>query len=134
MTQHSIFLRSGCILPDHLDLLREPFGESWTHIEEIESPAFDAMIRRAGWHFMWIQGPCSRRGFGLTEERAIHRALARALKSVARRFNAAEFDSLQITKCPGFYIANVTMEPRQIQQNTSLDVAYEGHPQAVPAR
>ncbi len=83
---------------------------------------------------MWVQGSCSRRGYGLTEESAIHRALARSLRGITKRFNAAEFDSLRITRFPGFYIANVTMEARQIQQNTSLDVVDEGHPLAIPAR
>jgi hypothetical protein len=92
------------------------------------------MIRRAGWHFIWVQGSCSRRGSGSTEEKATHRALARALRGLASRFNAAEFDSLRIMRFPGLYIANVTMEARQIQQNTSLDIADESHSQVISAR
>lgn len=88
------------------------------------------MIRKAGWHFIWVQGSCKRRGYGLTEDSAIHDALARALRGIALRFNAAEFDSLRITHFPGFFIANVTMEARQIQQNTSLD---DIHPQPIAA-
>jgi len=131
---HSIFLRSGCTLPDRVDPLREPFCDNWAHVEKIEASDFDVMIRKAGWHFMWVQGSCSRQGFGLTEEDAIHRALARALRGINRRFNAAEFDCLRISRFPGFYIANVTMEARQIQQNTSLDIVVETHPLAIPAR
>jgi hypothetical protein len=131
---HSIFLRSGCILPDRVDPPRESFCDNWAHVEGIEASDFDVIIRRAGWHFMWVHGSCSRRGYGLTEESAIHRALARSLRGITRRFNAAEFDSLRIKRFPGFYIANVTMEARQIQQNTSLDVVDEGHPLAIPAR
>jgi hypothetical protein len=91
------------------------------------------MIRKAGWHFMWIQGSHSRIGYGATEETAIHRAATHALKEVTRRFNAAEIDSLRIRKYPGFYVAKVTMQPRQIQQDTSLDVATVKHPQGIPA-
>jgi hypothetical protein len=131
---HSIFLRSGCTLPDRVDPLRERFCDNWAHVEKIEASNFDVMIRRAGWHFMWVQGSCSRQGCGRTEELAIHRALARALRGINKRFNAAEFDSLRISRFPGFYIANVTMEARQIQQNTSLDVVVESHPLAIPAR
>ena len=83
---------------------------------------------------MWVQGSCSRRGYGRTEESAIHRALARSLSGIARRFNAAEFDSLRILRFPGFFVANVTMEARQIQQNTSLDAVAESHPLAIAAR
>lgn len=134
MKLHSVFLRSGCILPDRLDPLREPLGGEWTLVEEITAPVFDTMIRQAGWHFMWMQGSCSRRGFGLTEEEAKHRALARALKGITRLFNAAELDSVRVTKCSGFHIANVTLQPRQIQQHTSLDIADERHPLSVSAR
>lgn len=134
MKLHSVFLRKGCILPDRLDPLREPVGDSWTLVEEITAPVFDTMIRQAGWHFMWMQGSCSRRGFGITQEEATHRALVRALKGLTRRFNAAELDSVQVTKYPGFQIANVTIQPRQIQQHTSLDVVDERHPQAISAR
>jgi hypothetical protein len=131
---HSIFLRKGCILPDRLDPLQEPIGGNWTLVEEITAPVFDTMIRQAGWHFMWIQGSCSQRGFGITREEATHRALTHALERVARRFNAAELDSFHVTKYPGFHVANVTLQPRQIQQHTSLEVADERHPRVVPAK
>ena len=125
MRWHSVFLRDSCVLPDHVDPSRVPFGQNWTQIEKIEASTFDAMIRRAGWHFIWVQGACSRRGFGATEESATHQALTRALKGIAPRFNAAEFDSLRVMRFLGFYIANATMEARQIQQNTSLDTVEE---------
>jgi hypothetical protein len=103
-------------------------------VEETTAQVFDIMIRRAGWHFMWIQGACSRRGFGLTNEAATQRALEHALGGIAARFNAAELDSIHIARYPGFYVAKVTLQPRQIQQYTSLDIAGERQPQAVPAR
>lgn len=134
MTWHSVFLRTGCILPDRVDPPRVSFGDNWTQIEKIEAPAFDAMIRRAGWHFIWVKVPCSRKGFGATKESATHNAVTRALKGVARRFNAAEFDSLRIKHFPGFYVANVTMQARKIQQNTSLDALEESPSRAILAR
>ena len=122
---HSAFLRGGGILPARLEPMMEAVGDKWNLVREIAAPVFDTMIRQAGWHFMWIEGSCSRRGVGLTLEVATHRALTRALKGVTRRFNAAELDSVQISKYPGFQIANVTVQPRQIQQHTSLDIADE---------
>jgi hypothetical protein len=131
---HTVFLRKECTLPERLDPLTEPVGENWKLVEEITAPILDTMIRRMGWHFMWVDRPCSRRGFGLTEEDAAEGALARALKSVARRFNAAELISVQATKCLGLHIANVTLQPRQIQEHSWLDIADERHPQTVSAR
>jgi hypothetical protein len=118
----SILLRSGCILPDGVEPPGVSFGNNWMRLEEIQAPAFDAMIREAGWHFMML-GSCSRTGCGLTEEKATQRALAHALEAVTRRFNAAEFESLRIARYPGFYIAAVTMRAHHIQQNASLDTA-----------
>ena len=92
-------------------------------MEEIPALVFDTMIRQAGWHFMWLQGACSRRGFGSTQEVATQRALVRALRGVSRRFNAAELDAVHISKYPGFQIANVTVQPRQIQRHASLSIA-----------
>lgn len=133
MKLHSVFLRNGCILPDRLDPNRQPIGEAWNLVDEIPAPVFDTMIRQAGWHFMWLQGACSRRGFGIAREVAIRRALLRALKGIPKRFNAAELDSVQISQYPGFQIANVTVQPIQIQQHASLGIAAEQHPLPVPA-
>jgi hypothetical protein len=134
VTSHSVFLRDTCALPDRVNPVRTPFGQNWSQLEKIEAPAFDAMIRREGWHFIWVQGACSRRGFGATEESATLHAVTHALHGIARRFNAAEFDSLQITNYPGFCVAKVTMQAQQIQQNTSLDVSAEDLPRAVLIR
>jgi hypothetical protein len=131
---HSVFLRKVCILPERLHPITEPVGESWMLVEEITAPVFDTMIRQAGWHFMWIHGSCVRRGFGITQGNATSRALAHALKGIARRFNAAELESIEVAKYPGFHIAWVTIQPRQIQQHTSLEIPGESHAQIAPAR
>jgi hypothetical protein len=130
---HSVFLRRGCNLPDRMDLFQEPCGENWMHVDEITALEFYTIIRQVGWHFMWVLGSCSRRGFGPTQEIATEHAFARALKGIARRFNAAELVNVQATKVAGFYIAKVTLEPREVQQFSSLDVPAATHPQASPA-
>lgn len=134
MKPRSVFLRRECILPARLDPLREPIGDGWTRVEEISAPVFDTMIRQAGWHYMWVPPNCVRRSFGANTEVAIVRALTRALGSIPRRFNAAELDSVRVTKWPGFYIATVTLQSRQIQEHTSLDPVEEQHPRALAAK
>lgn len=134
MKPHSVFLRKGCILPDRLDPLREPCGDNWTIVEEITAPVLDTMIRQKGWHFVWIAGSCSRKGFGLTKENAAQRALARALAGIERRFNAAELESIQLTTFLGLRVAKVTLQARQVTENSWLDTLDAGHPHAVPAR
>ncbi|MGO8758643.1 MAG: hypothetical protein ACLQG3_11010 [Terracidiphilus sp.] len=134
MKPHSVFLRKQCILPERLDPLTEPAGENWTLVEEITAPVLGTMIRQMGWHFLSVHPPRSRKGFGLTEEGAAQRALARALRGVAKQFNAAELVSVQITKSLGLHFANVTLQPRQIQQYTWQDIADNWHRWVVPAR
>jgi hypothetical protein len=134
MKLHSVFLRSECVLPDRLNLRLQPFGETWSVVEEIPALVFDTMIRRAGWHFMWLQDACSRRGIGLTEEAAIRRALSHALKGISKQFNAAEIDSLQIAEYPGFQVADVRIQTLQIQQHASLNIAVGLDSLPVPAR
>jgi len=131
---HSVFLRRECILPERLDPLTEPVGESWKLVEEITAPVLDTMIRRMGWHFLCVLRPYHRRGFGLTEEGAARRALARALKRLARQYNAAELISIQARNSLGLHIAIVTLQPRLIQEHTWLDFPDKKLPLAAPAR
>jgi hypothetical protein len=131
---HSVFLRSRCILPDRLDPCRLPISDDWSIVEEIPALVFDTMIRQAGWHFMWLRGPSSRFGFGLTQKAAVRRALIRALYGIPKRFNAAELDAIQITQYPGFQIAYVTVQTIQIQPDASLSNIPEQSPHPAPAR
>lgn len=121
MTRHSVFLRTGCILPDGIGLLREPFGRRWAIVRDMVGATLDRKIRAAGWHFFWLHDPSSSLGFGRTAETAIRSALMRALEHVRGRFNAAELDSLHVAKYPGFRVAKVTLHTRHIQQNTGLE-------------
>lgn len=133
MNPHCVFLRNECALPKRLDPLRAPIGNHWMRVEEIPASVFDTVIRQAGWHFMWVASPCVRRGFGVTREVATTHALIRALRGVASRFNAAELDSVTVAKYPGFYVANVALQSRQVQEHTSLDHVDGQHPQAATA-
>jgi hypothetical protein len=122
---HSLFLRKGCILPNQLDPLHQPIDDDWTVVQDIGAPFFDTVIRQAGWHFMWIQDSCAGRGFGRTAKSATVRALSHALRGIAREFNAAELDSVQLAKFAGFYAATAILQARQIQQETLLAVPNE---------
>ncbi len=134
MKLHSVFLRKDCVLPEPLNPLLASFGEHWTHVAEIPAPVFDTMIRQAGWHFIWISGSCSRRGCARTQDKAVEQALGRALGAVSNQSNAADLDSVHVTKYLGFHVANVTVQRRRIQQPSVLEADVKAHPQALPAR
>jgi hypothetical protein len=131
---HSVFLRKDCVLPIPLNPLQTPFGEHWTHVEEIPSSVFDTMIRQAGWHFIWMSGSISRRGYGRTPAQAVERALGRVLKATSRQTNAAEFDSVHVVKYLGFHVANVTMQRRRIQQHSQLEAGEKAHSKGLHAK
>jgi hypothetical protein len=117
---HAMFLRNGCLLPVGLRLQQEPFNDEWMSAGNTTSAALDTAVRRAGWHFIWIETASSGRGFGRTAETAIGHAITRALNHSSERFNAAEVVSITTSKFAGFRIANVTVRARQIQQEDSL--------------
>jgi hypothetical protein len=92
------------------------------------------MIRRMGWHFLCVLRPFCRKGLGGTEIDAAKRALAGALKRVARQYNAAELVSIQTRRYPGFHITKVILQPRLIQQFTSFEIAADWQRMIVPTR
>jgi hypothetical protein len=120
-----MFLRTGCILPNGLDLRQEEFCGTWKTVENIMSSALDVKVRNTGWHFMWLEDTYSRSGIGRTPTSAIDQAIARALNQVKSRFNAAELDSISISKYPGFQIAKIKIHARHIQQQASLSLIDE---------
>ena len=134
MKLHSVFLRKDCVLPYPLNPLRVPFGEEWTHVEEIPSSVFDTMIRQAGWHFIWMSGSCSRKGWSRNQAKAIENALGRALGAVSKQSNAVDFDSVLVTSYLGFHVANVTVQRRRIQEYSLLEAEERDHPPALHAR
>lgn len=118
----TIFLRVNCVLPNGLHLRQEPFDEAWMSVENAAPAQLDHAVREAGWHFMWIEAACSRRGWGRTDQIAARRAITRALGQTQARFNAAELGDLHITRYPGFRVAKATLRPRHIQQRASLSM------------
>jgi hypothetical protein len=121
-------------MPAHFGLAQRSYAENWMLVEEIDAPVLDTMIRHAGWHFMYLQGFCMRSGVGLTRDNAIHRALGRALKGLSIEFNAAELESVEVSTYPVFQIATVTVQPRHLQENTSLEMTVEDYPRTLSAR
>ena len=84
------------------------------------SAALDLKIRDAGWHFMWIADAYTRSGFGRTAISAIDNAVIHALKRVKKKFNAAELESVRVSRYPGFQIAKIKLCARHIQEQPSL--------------
>lgn len=125
MKPRAMFLRSECLLPDGLDLVQKRFCTTWMSVEETTSAVLDEKVRKAGWHFMWLHGASSSSGVGRTVASAIDKGVTGALKRIQGRFNAAELESIKISKYPGFRVARITLHVRHIQQETSLSLVDE---------
>ena len=123
MNLHSVFLRLNCVLPDSVDIGRHAFGKRWSRVEGLSSLDLDVIIRHAGWHYIWLTGDNSCRSWSRTSEVAIDKALTRALTAVPHDCNAAEIDSIKMATFAGFWIANVTLQGRRIQQSAFLEAA-----------
>ena len=121
MKLHTMFLHPGCILPDSLKLEQKQFNKTWMSTEDIGSAALDVAIRKAGWHFIWIESASSGLGCGTSEAVAIDRATSRALRHSSGRFNAAEVVSMRVSTYLGISFARVTVRARQIQEQAQLN-------------
>ena len=94
-------------------------------VEDTTTSALDVKIRNAGWHFMWLEDAYAHFGVGRTATSAIDKAIASALHRIKDRFNAAELESISVSKYLGFRVAKVTLCARQIQQQASLSLVDE---------
>lgn len=52
---------------------------------------------------------------------ALCRTRSRESKGIANQFNAVEVESVSVARYLHFHVATVTLQPRRIQQQTSLD-------------
>ena len=125
MKSHTIFLRTGCILPDGLNLVQEQFSETWMSVADTTSTVLDEKIRAVGWHFMWLAETYSCSDVGNIATSAIDRAIAGALKRIQQKFNAAELESIKVSKYPGFKVVRANIHARHIQQHASFTLRDE---------
>ena len=120
MTPHSMFLREGSVLPSGFDLSQEKFIENWMSIGDTTAFALDIKVRKAGWHFFWLQDVLNSSAAGRSEASARDDAIARSLKKVKEPFNAAELELITIKHYLGFWVANVMLITRHIQVGTTI--------------
>jgi hypothetical protein len=125
MKSGAMFLRTECMLPNGFDLRLEQFCETWMSVEDTMSTTLDERIQTAGWHFIWLEDAYCCSSVGLSEASAVAKAITRALNHVKSGFNAAELDSIKVSKWPGFRIAKITLHARQIQQQAYLSLIDE---------
>jgi hypothetical protein len=109
---HAMFLRTECVLPYGLDLITRAVLRNMD-------------VCQRCWHFMWLEDAYARFGVGRTATSAIDKAIASTLDRIKDRFNAAELESVSVSKYVGFWVAKMTLYARQIQHQASLSLVDE---------
>lgn len=115
-----IFLRRHSLLPVGIIVRQVPFNRLWVSLPDEAPMGLARAVQDAGWHFMWIDSDYSSTAWGLSDEAAITRAVARALRRTAYSFNAAELGGIRVSRRLGFRFATVTLHRRLIQQSALL--------------
>jgi hypothetical protein len=123
-----VLTRVTAELPNDLRIETETFQEGWSFVRSGDVHRLDKAIRGCGWHFVWIAEPSQRGGVGQTEQAAIASALKLALRRVSPKFNAANIDSIEITRYPWFFIAKVKLYPYQIQESAVIQIVDRAMP------
>ena len=134
MKLSAMFLRTGCVLPDGLELTQRRFSEKWMAVENATAATLEMRVRNAGWHFMFLQTAHSRVGIGRTAESATSKAMTLALGQTEGRFNAAELGLVKVSRYLGFHVARATIYTRHIQQHAFLGLVDEMVLRQLPAR
>src|SRR5258708_7552896 len=127
----------GTMLDDKPEsiFIREPFAsppgvtvgtsagehDGWLEGSQKEQIGLDLKIREAGWHFIWLTGAISRRGFGWSFAAARLHSIRRSLEVVKPFYNVAEIDKADDYGAFGVHISRVTLHARQIQAGSELD-------------
>jgi hypothetical protein len=119
----TVLTRVTAELPNSLRIKTEDFQEGWSFVTSGDLHRVDKAVRDCGWHFIWIAESSQRGGVGPTEQVAMASALRLALRRVSPGFNAANIDSIVITKYPWFFIAKIKVYPCQIQQGAVLQIS-----------
>jgi hypothetical protein len=118
----SIFIRDPFVSPPGVSVETHT-GEhdGWLEVSQKEQLSLDLKIRDAGWHFMWLTGPISRRGFGWSFAAARSHSIRRSLSVVNPFYNVAEIGKANGFSALGLHISRVTLHARQIQAGAELD-------------
>jgi hypothetical protein len=116
----NMLLRGRIALPDGIKLTTDEFREGWHFVRSVDARHLEMKIQTRGWSFIRITDAPLRSGVGDTSQEAIAGALKLTLRHVSKNFNAAEVEHIELTQYPWFFLARVSVNPFQIQQNAVL--------------
>lgn len=117
----SILIKEGALLPQDLQIKRNPCVAGWGLVEDFDGPALDRAVRQAGWTFFCLAGEIKSTAFGLNAERKARRAVARILAQPRPKlFNSLAITEVTSKRFLGVPYVCVRAQSRHIQESLFL--------------
>jgi hypothetical protein len=90
----TVFLREGTPLPQALGIESEVYLPGWRLVKNLDGKELSRKIQETGWTYFSLAGEINVTAFGLDEEKAVGRAIARILANP----QSEKFNSVEITR------------------------------------
>jgi len=116
----TVFIEEGTPVPDSLVFESAPYSDGWRSVKNLNGYDLDRKIRSAGWTLFDLSH-VNASVFGFDREKAVHRAVKRALaKTKSDSFNALEISQVAAKRFLGLSCVTVGARMRHVQESMFL--------------
>ena len=116
----TVFIEEGTPVPDSLVFESAPYSDGWRSVKNLNGYDLDRKIRSAGWTLFDLSH-VNASVFGFDREKAVHRAVKRALaKTKSDSFNALEISQVAAKRFLGLSCVTVGGRMRHVQESMFL--------------
>jgi hypothetical protein len=123
-TTGTILIKENMPLPEALRLETEPYAPGWRLVANLDGYKLDRVIHEAGWTSFSLAGEIKASVFGIDEQKAVRRAVARILTNPkSEKFNSLEIVHVESVPSKRFLaVRHITVfaHSRQIQESSLL--------------
>jgi hypothetical protein len=121
MKPGSILIKEGALLPQALQIERDPLVPGWRLVKNFDGRGLDRAVRQASWTFFCLAGGIEATVLGFDTEKMARRAVARILVNPqAREFNSLEITKMVTKRFLGVRYLSVFAQSRHIQESLFL--------------
>lgn len=114
----TMLVANGTLLPPSWRLADESVSSGWQRLaSSSHTLQFESALTAAGWALFFMAGGVTVHAFGLTQEKGIETALARAIAAAKQQScNCLEILSVKTRSILRLQSVNITARPRHIQK------------------
>lgn len=120
ITEGQIFIRKGTKLPDQLRSQMSAIDADWLALSDDDASTLDKQVRAANWHLFCLRERVQGWAIARDKGAASKVALRRAVRKIARPWNATEIVGIQYKSLCGFCFCRVQLKVRHIQREMIL--------------